>query len=537
MRKVHWTITAVAALMIIPILLSSSTGQANTSFQIATPESDSDDWPTFHHDNAHIGFSTSSAPDTNHILWTMSLPDEWLEGSSPAIVEGKLFVGSNKKVYCLDSITGEIIWNRTIGGEKTSPAVSNGRVYIGSSNSHMYCLNASSGEVIWNYGSQGVIDSSPTIAYNRVYFGSEDRRLYCLNANTGAMLWTYGTLSPVRDSPSVVDGRVYFNSLYAYTGGYHPRPWTTYCLDAFSGERIWSIDTEGYGFLWSSPTVVDGRVLVSSYNHIYCLNSSNGAVIWKIKMSAQFSTPAYAYDRIYVGTHNREFTDPTEAWIRCYNATGGDLEWQYKFGSTFQQLASPLVADDKVYMGYVDYFWPPKSPTIVCFDAFNGEVIWSHTENDGLWTSPSLADGILYISTRHKVIAFGEDVYPPEIDIETALDDATIRSAQLNLTWQGEDIHSEIDRYEVKVDDREWVDVGNSTFFLLSELEDGDHAITVMAVDGAGQMAYDEVNITVNTSILGGPGLEDDTIVFTFAAIFLFLGVFIGLSLWKEGEK
>ena len=58
-------------------------------------------WPMFHHDLCHTGFSTSSAPETNRVKWTYTTGD-WVE-SSPAISNGKVYIGSGDgKIYCFE---------------------------------------------------------------------------------------------------------------------------------------------------------------------------------------------------------------------------------------------------------------------------------------------------------------------------------------------------------------------------------------------------------------------------------------------------
>ncbi|NIO11825.1 MAG: PQQ-binding-like beta-propeller repeat protein, partial [Deltaproteobacteria bacterium] len=53
---------------------------------------------------------------------------------SPAVAYGKIYIGSlDKKVYCLDAITGDSVWCYTTGDYVySSPAVAGGKVYVGS---------------------------------------------------------------------------------------------------------------------------------------------------------------------------------------------------------------------------------------------------------------------------------------------------------------------------------------------------------------------------------------------------------------------
>lgn len=55
---------------------------------------------------------------------------------------------------------------------------------------------------------------------------------------------------------------------------------TVYCLDARTGEQIWTYTTEGPVRL--SPTVAGDRVLVGSDDgHVYCLSATEGTLHWK----------------------------------------------------------------------------------------------------------------------------------------------------------------------------------------------------------------------------------------------------------------
>ena len=64
--------------------------------------SDVDWWPMFHHDLINTGNSSSTAPDTNNVLWEYGTGGT--VASSPAVVDGKVFFGSiDGNVYCLDA--------------------------------------------------------------------------------------------------------------------------------------------------------------------------------------------------------------------------------------------------------------------------------------------------------------------------------------------------------------------------------------------------------------------------------------------------
>ena len=75
----------------------------------------------------------------------------------------------------------------------SSPAVVDGKVYVGSYDNKVYCLNAATGAFIWSYTTGDYVYSSPAVADGKVYVGSGDDKVYCLNAATGAFIWSYTT--------------------------------------------------------------------------------------------------------------------------------------------------------------------------------------------------------------------------------------------------------------------------------------------------------------------------------------------------------
>jgi len=141
-------------------------------------------WPMFRHDQTHTGYSTSTAPNTNHTIWNFTAGG-WVR-SSPAVIDDKVYVGSHDtNVYCLNAKTGTEIWNySTANTVESSPAVADDKVYVGSNDDRFYCLNASNGAKIWSYTTGGDVYSSPAVANGIVYVGSMDGNIYAFGPPT-----------------------------------------------------------------------------------------------------------------------------------------------------------------------------------------------------------------------------------------------------------------------------------------------------------------------------------------------------------------
>ena len=359
-------------------------------------------WLMFRHDPTHTGCTESSAPNTNQTLWSYATGSYVY--SSPAVADGKVYVGSvDGRVYCLDSLTGTQVWNHTTGWYVySSPAVVDGRVYVGSDDNGTYCLDASTGAQLWNYTTGGYIHSSPTVANGRVYIGSCDGKIYCLDALTGALRWIQTTEQEVRSSPAIAYDRV-------YVGSYDGR---VYSLFASTGEFNWNYTTGGS--VHSSPAVVDGKVYVGSDdNKTYCLDAFTGTQIWNFTTAGYVSSsPAVADGRVYVGSDY----DPN---VYCLDASTGTRIWGYPTG--LYAHSSPAVADGKVYIGSVDN-------NTYCLNASTGARIWSYKTGGPVYSSPAVADGIVFIgSSDNKVYAFGNVIRVPEDypTVQEAINNAT----------------------------------------------------------------------------------------------------------------
>ena len=328
-------------------------------------------WLMFRHDLSHSGYSTSTAPQTNNTIWNYATGGSiW---SSPAIVDNKVYVGSNDgKIYCLNALTGAHIWSYTTNDiVDSSPAVAYGYVYIGSTDNNVYCLDASTGAKIWNYTTGGDVRSSPTIDSGNLYVGSYDNEMYCLNAFSGALIWSYTTGGPISSSPAVADGRV-------FVGSFDDK---VYCLNASTGEYIWSYTTGGN--VYSSPTVADGLVYVGSADKtLYCLLASSGAIDWYFTTGGDVRSPAVAYNRVYFGS--------LDGKIYCLSTFTGVPLWSYT--TEGEVRSSPAIADGKVYFGSFDN-------KVYCLNATDLTYIWSYKTESFVISSPAIADGKVYVES------------------------------------------------------------------------------------------------------------------------------------------
>jgi outer membrane protein assembly factor BamB len=371
-------------------------------------------WPMFRHDVMHSGHSSSSAPETNHILWFNTTGSN-IE-SSPAVAEGKIFFGSgDNKFYCFDELDGTKIWSYQISGNAdSSPAVENGKVFFGSDNWNLYCLNTTNGTLNWVYPTGETVSSSPAVVNGRVYFGSSDGRIYCLYASNGTKKWEYQIFVDCDSSPAIADGKVFIGA----SNG------KLYCLNAENGTCLWEYQTSSS--IVSSPAVAYQKVYFGAYNgQMYCLDVNNGNLNWNFSIGNYiYSSPAVAQGKVYFGGWDKK--------VYCLDAYDGSKKWEYMTDNSIW-LSSPAIVDEKVYIGSTD-------KKIYCLRISDGFKIWDYATDNSVFSSPAIADGKLFVTSMdNKIYCFGNEETQPDLsitstDIEFSKDTQQGNTVITNLT-------------------------------------------------------------------------------------------------------
>jgi len=188
-----------------------------------------------------------------------------------------VFTANWRTIYALDELTGAEVWSYDTGPNTglgaTSPAVADGMVFTSVINALdrgvVYALNETSGKLIWSFVASTYIFSSPAVSDGMVFIGGYPSSFYALNETTGALIWTtYGTtyIGCDRSSPAVADGIVLLGSCDNYA----------YALNESTGAVMWNyyIGYAGACYVESSPAVADNMVFAAGLDSIYCFGQS-----------------------------------------------------------------------------------------------------------------------------------------------------------------------------------------------------------------------------------------------------------------------
>ena len=290
-------------------------------------------------------------------------------------------------VAAWDAKTGEMIWKQPAHYMITYgvPVVADGKVYVHTCDQaagqsvagipapgySFTCFDAFTGQVIWQIP---INIALPMVAYGNLY-GISGGTLYCIGEKTDPWPMFHG-------SPSN----------YGTAVGQHTPSDLSY--------PKWSFKTDGP--IVGSPVAANDKIFVGSYDgNIYCIDAQKGTLIWKFPTGYRISsTPAVVGDRVYTGAD--------DGYVYCIDANTGTQIWK-KFaggvtdGALFrsmpQRRSSPIVVDNKIYVGAMD-------GKVYCFDT-NGNKVWEYTAANityGIGGSPFYYKGVVYIASGNGVL-------------------------------------------------------------------------------------------------------------------------------------
>jgi outer membrane protein assembly factor BamB len=393
-------IVAYGNLYIIPGTVTTSVDQINGNeynlvkelWCIGSNNQTVSNWPMWRADPTHSSTAVTG-PTSLSLSWKFTTNGS--VASSPTVVNGIVYFGSeDHNIYAVGAYSGNLIWSfPTKDAQVSSVAVVNGKVYTGGDDGYVYCLDANSGALIWQtfvngdlpytYGSI-VLKSSPIVSGNVVYVGSLDGNLYALDANSGNIVWKFNAQGPILCSPAADGSAVYFTAQQPTSG-------VLYKLDASTGSVIWQqqipyeYQFTGGEEMMGSPSVAAGMVFASSdLRSYYGIDASSGKILWNFTdpqaMEFIVSSPIYVQGQVYIID---KFS------ITSLNATNGKTIWSFYTGD--ETYISPSYADGKIYI-------VTSERHIYILDANNkGNKIANATEPSSSWSSPTIANGNLYI--------------------------------------------------------------------------------------------------------------------------------------------
>lgn len=346
------------------------------------------DWPMFRANPRLTGVTDARLPDAPALKWTFKTGGP--VKSSPAIVDGRVFIGSDDgKLYALGLADGKKIWEFTADGPvESSPLVLNGRVHFGSAGTNIFALDAMTGAKVWSFGLEAEVKSSPTWALAPdgktpwLLVGGYDFKLHSLDSLTGRTNWSYETGNYINGAPAVDDGLAAFGGCDAIV----------HVVNVKDGSKAREIEAGAY--IAASGAIADGVLYVGHYeNEFLAVHLREGVVKWRYRDRAFpfMSSPAVTADRVIVGSRDKR--------LHAISRTDGKPLWTFPTRGKVE--ASPVVAGERVVVGSDD-------GRLYVVALADGKELWNYEVGSPLQGSAAVVENRFVVGADDgSVYAFG----------------------------------------------------------------------------------------------------------------------------------
>jgi outer membrane protein assembly factor BamB len=355
------------------------------------------------HDPARTGVADGDGPSRLEVQWSAQLDGR--VDSSPAVSNGVVYVGSSGgSVYAVEASTGHIVWQRRLGGPVTSsPCVADGLVFVGCVDTFAYALDARTGTVVWRHRTDGPITASPAFLEGTTYWASTPGRVFAIGLADGAEMWRRELGVRVIASPCVGSGALYIGDL----GG------TLHALRLADGAPVWRYEAWGPPggpkdrFL-ATAALVDSVLFIGTQDmwhgepappeadpdlHLQAVDVATGQARWTLKMPGSvMGSPAVGDGTVYAA--GNEGYPSSRAAVYGVDAATGQPRWRWPEKSVEAAVVhtAPAVAGEMLYLADLD-------GTVYIFNRLTGAPVALHSTGAPVYSSPAVSDGRLFIGS------------------------------------------------------------------------------------------------------------------------------------------
>ncbi|WP_066416159.1 outer membrane protein assembly factor BamB family protein [Halorubrum aethiopicum] len=379
---------------------------ASGSHPVSDPVSS---WPTFRGGRHNTGYAGDASGPGEGFSTAWTYDAEGAFWGSPAVADGKVFIGSaDNALYALDAGSGDEAWRFSADHRiEATPAYGDGTVYVGSYDGSLYAVDAESGEERWSRSFGALIRGSATPWNGSVIVGvgclnlacawyagetdvPENGWIYSFDAETGETDWRVEIGDEVVSTPAVAGGTAYVG---ASDGN-------LYALDPDSGEVLWTYETRD--MIWSSPAVAFGTVFFADWNgNVHAVDAESGEERWLADTAGRYISGSVAVgeEGVYVGhTPYNTLDDPTTNYAKVFrfDRETGEEAWAVET-SALEIGSSPALTADRLYVGSHRQTEGGSSEVGLHALTTDGEEEWfMEIGGRGVGSSPALVDGTLY---------------------------------------------------------------------------------------------------------------------------------------------
>jgi PKD repeat protein len=328
-----------------------------------------------------------------------------------------------KRVYCLNGLTGESLWERPLGGPGFAamgvedftgdgvPDVLAGCSNDAESTGYGKGINGATGALMWTFTAAGSsvwgveqLDDVTGDGIPDVIIGDFSGHIYGLNAATGTQIYTLSIGNAIitrLETLGDVNGNGYSDVIPA-----HSSTSTTQVIDGYTGGVIWSHGVADQP--WNVARIADitgdsiDDVLVGTLynsNYVYFLNGANGSELKKIAYGEAVDAIASIPD--VIGDYSMEMmAGGRNGKVNCLS--GGENTTHHQVNITAEFAAAPLSGFVPLVVLFTDLS-TTENTTITSWewdfendgtiDSNDQNPTWTYNETGTFTVSLTVSDG------------------------------------------------------------------------------------------------------------------------------------------------
>lgn len=326
-------------------------------------------WPSFRGPEGR-GIALQDDPVTQwngvsgeNVIWKIPIP---LPGyNSPVIWENKVFLSGgdreNMEVYCIDAMTGKILWkgeaNDVEGSPDDMPEPSGDTGYAAATMAtdgvHVFAVFATGDLACWDM---------------------EGKRIWA--KNLGKPDNHYG-----HSSSLITYKDLLFVQFDQNSGGH------LIAFKSASGELVYD-KVRDVQISWASPILVNtgtrAEIILNSNPSVISYDPMTGAELWRAEcmMGEVAPSPAYAEGMVYA-------VNDYARLVGIKIGSPAKIIWEYD--DDLSEVSSPVVMDKFLIV-------PTSWGTVSCFNSKSGERYWYYDFDEGFYSSPVIVGDLVYLA-------------------------------------------------------------------------------------------------------------------------------------------
>jgi outer membrane protein assembly factor BamB len=204
-----------------------------------------------------------------------------------------LHTSQSASLTALELPSGRPLWQREFRGHiESAPTTKDNKIWFGAGPSGLWCLDLLTGTVLW-HSAVGHVDSTPLVEGGKVFFAAQpsDAKptsiLHALDASTGAPLWELPLPGQPWGSPKLLNGMLLTTTGLGQVGVNlaTDRGWAHAVTP--EGKLVWSSELGGNPIEASVPLPTLGLSAVTLTNgQVVAVRIRDGAIAWRQVLSA-----------------------------------------------------------------------------------------------------------------------------------------------------------------------------------------------------------------------------------------------------------